>query len=96
MTEFPTSDRIANTIASARAEINGAQYVPVSDCVDWLLDCLNVAERPDVKDVIIRILPDFSNGNIRKTRDFEQALDEVELALQVDEAFDSLDLDPAT
>ena len=96
MTSIPNSDPIATTIASARADIHGAEYVPVADCVDWLLDCLNVAARPDVKDVIIRILPDFTSGNLRQRSDFEQALNEVELALEVDAAFDSFGLDPAT
>lgn len=95
MTTTPTPDTIiATTIASARAEIDGEAYVPVSDCVDWLLDCLNVAERPDVKNVIVKILPEFTNGSLRTTESFMRALDDVEMALQVDAVFDEFGRDP--
>lgn len=76
------------TISAARAEINGTEYVPVADCVDWLLDCHNAAERPVVRDVVITLLPQFSNGNLRTTDEFAHALDQIELALAVDGAFD--------
>lgn len=79
---------IIATISAARAEINGTDYVPVADCVDWLLDCHNAAERPVVKDVVTTLLPHFSNGNLRTTDEFEQALDQIELALAVDGAFE--------
>lgn len=80
--------KIIATITAARAEINGNQYVPVADCVDWLLDCHNAAERPVVKDVVVTLLPKFSNGNLRTADDISDALDQIELALAVDAAFE--------
>ena len=79
---------IIATISAARAEISGTEFVPVADCVDWLLDCHNAAERPVVKDLVTTLLPRFSNGNLRTTDEFAQALDQIELALAVDSAFD--------
>lgn len=87
MTSTEKTNIIA-TISAARAEINGTEYVPVADCVDWLLDCHNAAERPVVKDVVVTLLPQFSNGNLRTTDEFAQALDQIEIALAVDGAFD--------
>ena len=80
MTSTETTKIIA-TITAARAEINGNAYVPVADCVDWLLDCHNAAERPDVKAVVVTLLPQFSNGTLRKADDISNALDQIELAL---------------
>ncbi len=87
---YPT---VAATIEQARDRIDGEDYVPVADCVDTLLDCFNAAVRPDVKDVVQHILPAFSNGNVRKAEDFSAALDEIQVALQVDAAFDEVDLE---
>lgn len=82
------STKIIATITAARAEIDGNEYVPVADCVDWLLDCHNAAERPVVKDVVVTLLPQFSNGNLRTADDISEALDQIELALAVDQAFE--------
>lgn len=86
-TSYPT---VAATIATARGRIDGEDYVAVSDCVDTLLDCFNAAVRPDVKDIVQQILPSFSVGNVRKASDFSAALDEIQVALQVDAAFDEV------
>jgi len=80
--------KITATLTAARAEINGNQFVPVADCVDWLLDCHNAAERPVVRDLVVTLLPKFSNGNLRTTNEFSEALDQIELALAVDSAFE--------
>ncbi len=80
--------KITATLTAARAEINGNAYVPVADCVDWLLDCHNAAERPVVRDLVVTLLPKFSNGNLRTTDEFSEALDQIELALAVDGAFE--------
>jgi hypothetical protein len=84
--------KITETLTAARAKIYGNQYVPVADCVDWLLDCHNAAERPVVRDVVITLLPKFSNGNLRTTDEFSEALDQIELALTVDSAFEGATL----
>ncbi len=84
---------VAATIATARDRIDGEDYVPVADCLDTLLDCFNAAVRPDVKDVVKTILPSFSVGNVRKVSDFSAALDEIQVALQVDAAFDEVVVD---
>ncbi len=88
---------VAGTIAAARNQIAGTQYIAVADCVDYLLDCRNAAVRPDVKGVITNLLPDFINGNLRPTQSFEEALDQIQMVLQVDAVFDEqlLDADPA-
>lgn len=91
MTSTETT-KITATITAARAEINGTEYVPVADCVDWLLDCHNAAERPVVRDVVVTLLPQFSNGNLRTTDEFSDALDQIELALAVDGAFEGATL----
>ncbi len=85
--------KIIATLTAARAEINGTEYVPVADCVDWLLDCHNAAERPVVRDVVVTLLPQFSNGNLRSTDEFSEALDQIELALAVDGAFEGTSLE---
>lgn len=85
--------KIIATIAAARAEIIGNEYVPVADCVDWLLDCHNAAERPVVKDVVVTLLPKFSNGNLRTADDITDALDQIELALSVDRVFEGSTLE---
>lgn len=85
--------KIIATITAARAEINGNEYIPVADCVDWLLDCHNAAERPIVKDVVVTLLPKFSNGNLRTADDISAALDQIELSLAVDEAFEGSSLE---
>lgn len=82
------STKIIATITAARAEIHGNDYVAVASCVDWLLDCHNAAERPNVKDVVVTLLPQFSNGNLRTADDINEALDQIELALAVDQAFE--------
>lgn len=87
MTSTEATNIIA-TLTAARAEINGNEYVPVADCVDWLLDCHNAAERPVVRDVVVTLIPQFSNGNLRTADEFSDALDQIELALAVDGAFD--------
>lgn len=94
MTSSPTSaSRIDSKIAEARAAADGIEYVPVSDCVDWLLDCLNAAERENVRTVITEILPDFTHGNLRRTETFVRALDQVELAVQITAVAAEFDLD---
>lgn len=94
----PTSSQttVASTIATARNRINGEDFVAVADCVDTLLDCFNAAVRPDVKDVVQNLLPEFTTGNVRKAADFKAALDEIQLALQVDAAFDEVDVAEST
>ncbi len=87
------SMKIIATISAARAEINGNEYVPVADCVDWLLDCHNAAERPIVKNAVVTLLPQFSKGNLRTADDITRALDQIELTLAVDEAFEGSSLE---
>lgn len=89
---LPTNSHptVAATIATARDRIEGEDYVPVAECVDTLLDCFNAAVRPDVKSVVQEILPSFSVGNVRRASDFSAALDEIQVALQVDAAFDEI------
>lgn len=88
---------VAQEVAVARAAMAGEQIVTRSRCVDWLLDCLNAAKRPTVRAIVLEELTALSQARILRTSDFEQSLDAIQLALQVDEVFDhfQLDLDPA-
>ncbi len=88
---------VAGLVASARARLldieDGGKYLEKSLCTDVLLDCLNVAVRPPVQKVILGRLPEFSHGNLTRAEDFAVVLDEIQLALQVDAAFDDFDLE---
>lgn len=75
----PESDTIETIIRSARASFD-SDYVPVASCMDWLLDCYNLADE-SVKALIASYLPDYANGNLRKTADIEAAFDAIELSL---------------
>lgn len=72
---------VTETIASARQSVVDKQYVAVADCIDTLLDCYNAAALPNVKAEISELIPQFSNGNLRKTQEFVRALDQIEIAL---------------
>lgn len=88
---------VAGLVASARARLLDAdgqgEYLAKALCTDVLLDCLNVAVRPPVQKVILERLPEFSHGNLTTAEDFGVVLDEIQLALQVDAAFDDCDLE---
>lgn len=73
------SNTIEAIIRSARASFD-SDYVPVASCMDWLLDCYNLADE-SVKALITSYLPDYSNGNLRKTSDIEAVFDAIELSL---------------
>jgi len=47
----------------------------------------NSEDKPN-RDVVVTLLPKFSNGNLRKADEFSEALDQIELALAVDGAFE--------
>lgn len=72
---------VTETIAIARESIADKNFVAVADCIDTLLDCYNAAAVPNVKSEISELIPQFSNGNLRKTQEFVRALDQIELAL---------------
>lgn len=82
-------------LTTARTHIAGTEYVPVSTCVDWLLDCHNAAKRPDVRHLVDTIIPQFSVGNLRSTASFEAALDEIQTAVLMADSFEDLELDSA-
>lgn len=79
-------------VASARADVADEPILDRDRCVDWLLDCLNAARRPTVRAIICNMLAAVAGANTVTGADFQLALDEVDLALQVDAAFDHLDL----
>ena len=85
---------VAGLVASARHRLlnDDKQYLEKTVCTDVLLDCLNVAVRPPVQQVILGRLPEFSHGNLATAEDFSAVLDEIQLALQVDAAFDDYDV----
>ena len=72
---------VVETIATARESIGDKKFVAVADCIDTLLDCYNAAALPTVKSEISELIPQFSNGNLRRAQEFVRALDQIELAL---------------
>jgi hypothetical protein len=84
---------VAGIIADARAATVGVPFLPQGTTVDVLLDCLNAAVRPSVKRVILDSLADFGHRNMSPTGEFIECLDRIQVALQVDAAFDDLALD---
>jgi hypothetical protein len=91
-TDQPTPAPVTRSIATARAAIAGEQILGQSRCVDWLLDCLNAARRPGVRTVICEAIASMSEVRALTAADFRVALDSIQLAVQVDAAFDHLDL----
>ena len=73
------SDQIQSLILEARASYD-SDYVPVATCVDWLLDCFNLADGA-VRDVIALHLPNYSHGNLREVKDIEATFEAIELEL---------------
>ncbi|MDH3681448.1 MAG: hypothetical protein OEV40_16035 [Acidimicrobiia bacterium] len=90
-TTFPGA-AVSAWVASARADVANEQVLDQSRCVDWLLDCLNAARRPTVRAIICEALAGLSQARTVAGAEFRLALDHVDLALQVDAAFDHLDL----
>lgn len=79
---------VTETIASARESIGDKNFVAVADCIDTLLDCYNAAALPNVKSEISELIPQFSNGNLRRAQEFVRALDQIELAMLAPEESD--------
>lgn len=95
MTEHPSMQdptTVAGHLAKARRRFAESEYIEKTLCTDVLLDCLNVAVRPPVRAVILEGLPQFSHGNLATLVDFTEVLDEIQLALQIDAAFDEFEL----
>ncbi len=90
----PSAPTVARCIADARALVEGEQFVAQARCVDALLDCLNAAVRVSVVDTVLEILSDIAHVKLVKAAEFSSALDFVQMSLQVDAAFDHLELMP--
>lgn len=86
------SPTVAGCVAEARTKTGSGAYLAQVDCIDWLLDCWNAAVRPAVRAVVEELLSEFRHVNLVTADDFARALDHVQLALQVDAAFDHLEL----
>lgn len=91
-TSSQVSPTVAGCVAAARSHSSNEAYLAQADCIDWLLDCWNAAVRPAVKAVVAELLSEFRHVNLVTAADFTRALDHVQLALQVDAAFDHLEL----
>jgi hypothetical protein len=94
MTMFtpPATSTVAGCVADARSSAGDDAYLSQTHCVDWLLDCYNAAVRPSVRAVLVEKLTEFSHVNLLTATEFTGALDHVQLALQVDAAFDHLEI----
>ncbi len=88
----PATESVATCVARARLDVAGERFVSQSSCVDALLDCLNAAVRPTVEVFIIEALQAVAHLRLVKVAEFVAALDEIQMALQVDAAFDHLEL----
>ena len=95
MTSAPIPAPISAQVAEARTAVGQEQYVAQSRCIDWLLDCLNVAVRPTVRSIIEESLADMVHLNLVTGDNFRASLDQIQLAAQVDAVFDHLDLNSA-
>ncbi len=91
----PDAPTVASCVADARSASAGSDYLSQAHCVDWLLDCFNAAVRPSVRHVVAEMLGDISAVTLVPAPVFDDMLDLVQLALQVDAAFDHLELGAA-
>ena len=91
----PDAPTVAGCVTEARNESAGSEYLSQARCVDWLLDCFNAAVRPSVRHVVAEMLGDITGVTLVPGRVFSDMLDHVQLALQVDAAFDHLELGAA-
>ncbi len=88
----PHMTTVAGCVAEARAHIVDHAYLSQGRCVDWLLDCLNAAVRSSVRTVVTEKLDTIRGVTLVAGPAFADMLDEIHLALQVDAAFDHLEL----
>lgn len=91
-TDQTTSTPVGRNLVAARSAIAGEQILGQARCVDWLLDCLNAARRPGVRSAICEAIESIAHARALTASDFRLALDGIQLALEVDTAFDHLDL----
>ncbi len=88
----PISPTVATCVAQARTEVAEERFVAQAECVDVLLDCLNAAVRPVVRDFITEALSAIASVRLVRAEEFVASLDQIQMALQVDAAFDHLEL----
>jgi hypothetical protein len=93
MTSTTTPADVVRAVAAARSATGTQEYLAQTRCVDWLLDCFNAAVRPTVRSTVEDALRDIVHVNLVRGVDFQASLDLIELAADVDTAFDHLDLD---
>lgn len=91
----PAAPTVASCVADARAASAGSTHLSQARCVDWLLDCFNASVRASVRGVVGEMLTRIAFVNLVTARDFAEMLDHVQLALQVDAAFDHLEIGAA-
>ncbi len=88
----PSAPTVAGCIREAR-EVAGQQaYLSQSACVDVLLDCLQASVRRSVRAIIEHQLQILISRGLVTAAEFNDMLDHVQLALQVDAAFDHLEI----
>ena len=93
MTTEPTSPApVSEYLDQARLAADGHQILGQGRCIDWLLDCLNAARRPGVRTAICEAIASISSVRALTAVDFRRSLDDIQLALEVDTAFDHFDL----
>lgn len=74
------SEEIKDVLAAARQAAEGQQYLSRSRCADWLLDVLNAAEDPSVRNEVKEVLANFSHGNIASAEEFLAGIDRIAMA----------------
>lgn len=89
------SPKLPGRLATARAGAGDEPYLTQSRCVDWLLDCRGVCALPSLRSVIDNALGEIGHIGVVSGRYFRSVLDEIELALAVEAAFDPLELKAA-
>lgn len=83
---------VSDYLDKARLAAEGHQILGQARCIDWLLDCLNAARRPGVRTAICEAIASICEVRALTAVDFRRSLDNIQLALEVDTAFDHLDL----
>ena len=86
---------LPSRITAARDGAGDEAYLSQTRCVDWLLDCRAVVDRPALRELIDEALVEISRVRLVTGEHFRSMLDHLELALAVDSAFDHLELKAA-
>jgi hypothetical protein len=93
MTTTTQRSTVTEILAMGRVWAETMTLVPQSSAVDLLLDALNAAQRPAVRQAVLGALADFSHRRMSPSAEFLAALDHVQVVVDADGVFDGLVLE---